>query len=154
MTGRAVTNSTCLIALERIGQLALLPQIFATVLAPPAVQSEFGSPIGWLAVEVVKDLRVVTALKTQLDDGEAHAIALAVELGDVFIILDDKKARRVARQMGLKVIGTVGVILRAKQKGMIPAIRPVLIALGERGFRMTPALYGEALRLAGEETSR
>ncbi len=172
-------------------------------------------------MEVVKDLRVVTALRTQLDDGEAHAIALAMELGDVFIILDDtqrcgskaflspqrfvrgegsractngrkrgalpagpterggspplsnsprglcvpsgmrlsfathsKKARRVARQMGLKVIGTVGVILRAKQKGVIAAIRPVLIALGERGFRMAPALYGEALRLAGEETSR
>lgn len=142
MTGRAVTNSTCLIALERIGQLALLPQIFATVLAPPAVQSEFGSPIGWLAVEAVKDLRVVTVLRTQLDDGEAHAIALAMELGDIFIILDDKKPRRVARQMGLKVIVTVGVVLRAERQGAIASTTPMLRALEETEFRIQAPRLG------------
>lgn len=106
--------------------------------------------IPWLTVRPVDDLRVVTALLTQLDDGEAQAIALAMELTDVSVILDDKKARRVARQAGLAVIGTFGVLLRAKRHGVVPAIRPLLAALREAGFRMTAALYDETLRLTGE----
>ena len=90
------------------------------------------------------------ALKTQLDMGESAAIALAMELGDALVILDDKKARRIGRQMGLRVVGTLGVLLRAKQSGAVPAVGPVLAALQQRGFRLTPALYQEALRLAGE----
>jgi predicted nucleic acid-binding protein len=150
LSGRAVTNSTCLIALERIGQLALLPRVFAAVLAPPLVSAEFGSPLDWLAVTPATNLNLITALRSQLDDGEAHAIALAMELGDVIAILDDKKARRIARQMGLTVIGTVGVLLRAKRQGLIPAVQPLIVALRDARFHMTPALYGEALRLAGE----
>jgi len=151
LTERAVTNSTCLIALERVGQLGLLPRVFSSVFAPPAVQDELGGPIEWLTLKEVSDLAVVTALRTQLDEGEAAAIALAMELGDVFVILDDKKARRVARQIGLNVIGTVGVLLRAKRQGIVPTIQPVLVALRQAGFRMTGELYAEALRLAGEE---
>lgn len=154
MTESAVTNSTCLIALERIGQLDVLARAFANVSAPPAVVEEFGTTIPWLTVRSVSDLRLVTALKTQLDDGEAHAIALAMELGDVVIVLDDKKARRVARYAGLTVIGTLGVLLRAKQRGVLPAVRPVLTALRDAGFRMTAALGDEALRLAGEDPGR
>lgn len=153
MTHRAVTNSTCLIALERIGRLNLLPQVFDAVFAPSAVQAEFQTRTDWLNVKGVADLAVATALRTQLDEGEASAIALAMELGDVFVILDDKKARRVARQIGLKVIGTVGVLLRAKRQGIIPAIRPLLMALQQIGFRMTDEIYKEALRVADEQTA-
>lgn len=151
MTEQAITNSTCLIALERIGQLELLPRVFATVFAPPEVQAELGRRPEWLTVEGVRDAAVVAALRTQLDDGEASAIALAMELGDVIVILDDKKARRIARQIGLKILGTIGVLLRAKRRGVIAAIHPMLTALQETGFRMTAGLYGEALRLAGED---
>lgn len=66
------------------------------------------------------------------------------------VILDDKKARRVARQAGLTVIGTLGVLLRAKRRGVVPTVGPPLTALQKAGFRMTRALYDEALRLAGE----
>jgi len=67
--------------------------------------------------------------------------------------LDDKKARRIARQIGLQVIGTVGVLLRAKREGVIAAIQPILAALQEAGFRMSDGLYAETLRLAGEDPS-
>ena len=144
MSDEAVTNSTCLIALERVGQLGLLPRVFKSVFAPPAVQAELGSRIEWLIVKEVSDPGVAAALRTQLDEGEAHTIALAMELGDAAVILDDKKARRVGRQIGLKVIGTVGVLLLAKRKGVIPAIRPLLEGLQQAGFRMTEALYEEA----------
>lgn len=151
MTGHVVIDSTCLIALERIDQLALIPRIFPTIIAPPGVQSEFGVPLNWLTVLPVKNSVVVEALKTQLDDGESQAIALALELGNALLILDDKKARRVARQLELRVTGTIGVLIRAKRQGVISAIAPLLTALEKVDFRLTSALRYEALRLCDEE---
>ena len=153
MTGQAVTDSTCRIALERIGQLDLLPRLFAAVFAPPAVQAELGSPLEWLVGRAASDLNVVTAPKTQRDEGEAEAITLAMELGDVSIILDDKKARRVARPVGLALIGTVGILLRAKRHGVLATVAPTLATLHDPGFHIPPALYREALRLENEEVS-
>jgi len=150
MTDQAVTNSTCLIALERIGQLGLLRQVFVALFIPPAVQTEFGVSVDWLIVKPVSGTGIVTALKTQLDEGEAQAIALAMESGDVFVVLDDKKARSIAKRMGLRVMGTIGILLRAKRKGAITKLKPLLNSLREVGFYMTDALYQEALRIAGE----
>ncbi len=153
MTEQAVTNSTCLIALERNGQLDLPPQVFNEVFAPPAVAAELGITLSWLKIKPIQQQAVAAALRTQLDEGEAYAIALAMELGNVFIILDDKKARRIAQQIGLKVIGTVGMFLRAKNKGVIAKVEPLLTALHQIGFHMTDALLREALRLSGEDKS-
>ena len=150
MTLDAVSDSTCLIGLERIGRLDLLPQVFSVVFAPTMVAAEVQTPLTWLRVQPVKNLAVVASLKTQMDEGEAEAIALAMELDDVFLILDDKKARRVAGQLDLKVIGTVGMLLRAKRLGVITEIKPLLRALLESDFRISESLIQEALRLAGE----
>jgi predicted nucleic acid-binding protein len=150
LSGRAITDSTCLIAMQRIGQLDILSQVFSTVIAPEAVREEVGIPIPWLDIRTPGNLAVVSALRTQLDDGEANVIALALELGDVSVILDDKKARRIARQMGLRVIGTVGILVRAKRKGVCGQVKPMLDALDNAGFRMTKSLRHEALRLSGE----
>lgn len=150
MSENAVSNSACLIALGRIGRLDLLSKSFETVNIPPAVQSELGRNIKWLIVKSVQNKAVVNSLKTQLDDGESEAIALAMELGDVFIVLDDKKARRIAKQLGLKVIGTVGLLLRAKKKCIVTEIKPILDALQEVDFRISDTVYQEALRLAEE----
>jgi predicted nucleic acid-binding protein len=82
LTQQAVTNSTCLIRLERIGQLNLLPQVFSTVFPPPTVVAEVSSPLSWLRVQAVQNTAVIATLRTQMDVGEAEAIALAMELGD------------------------------------------------------------------------
>lgn len=150
MNQQAVTNSTCLIGLERIGQLDLLPQVFSVVFAPPTVAVEVQTPLTWLTIQAVENLAFVTVLKTQMDEGEAEAIALAMELDDVILILDDKKARRVAQQLKLKVIGTVGMLLRAKNQGVITEIKPLLTELVQAEFRITNAILQEALRLSGE----
>lgn len=151
MSENAVSNSSCLIALEKIGYLDLLSKSFDTVTIPSAVQTEFGQNIDWLIVKSVQNKAVVNSLKTQIDDGESEAIALAMEeWTDIFIVLDDKKARRVAKQLGLKVIGTVGLLLRAKKKGIITEIKPTLNALQDVDFRIAETLYKKALRLAKE----
>lgn len=146
----AVTNSTCLIGLERIERLDILPQVFSSVTIPTAVSIEVGFEADWLRVRPVQNLAVAATLKTQVDEGEAEAIALAMELEDVFLILDDRKARQLALQLNLKVIGTVGMLLRAKRNGIIPEIKPLLTALNQANFRISEPLIQKALRIAGE----
>ena len=73
-----------------------------------------------------------------------------MELGDVFVILDDRKARLLALQLSLKVIGTVGMLLRAKRFGVITEVKPLLIALNQVDFRISEALVQKALQIAGE----
>src|SRR5206468_2464916 len=106
--------------------------------------------LSWLTIQKVNNLSLVAALNTQIHFGESQAIALATEIANSFLILDDKKARRIATQMGLKIIGTVGILLRAKQAGIILSVKPHLDALKAAGFHMTDAIYQEALRIAGE----
>ncbi|MEH2181185.1 DUF3368 domain-containing protein [Nostoc sp.] len=127
-----------------------MPQVFFPVIIPFAVESEVGLSAEWLTVQAVKNLAVVATLKTQIDAGEAEAIALAMEIEDVFIILDDRNARRIAQQIGLKVIGIVGMLLRAKQNSVIAEIKPLLTALEAADFRIAEPLVQNALRLPGE----
>ena len=107
MSDNAVSNSSCLIALDRIGRLEFLSQSFNQVSIPPAVKKEFGRNVDWLSVVHVRNSALVSSLQTQIGEGESEAIALAMEAKPSILILDDKKARRIANQLGLKVIGTV-----------------------------------------------
>jgi predicted nucleic acid-binding protein len=150
VSDKAVTNSTCLIGLQRIGQLEILPQVYPVVFTPQAVQAEVGITLSWLRVQAVQNTAFVTVLQESIHRGEAEAIALAIEVKDVVVILDEKKARAVAKKLGLQVTGTVGMLLRGKKRGVIPEVKPLLISLQEAGFRLSENLIQEALRLAGE----
>ena len=145
----AVVDAACLNGLERINALHLLPALLDPVIAPPAVITEFGSCPPWLVAEEPTDRSVVRALELVLDRGESEAIALAQEKGGR-IILDDRKAREVAVRMGVPITGTIGLLIKAKQSGIIPAIRPLLDALDAGQFHVSRALREEALRLANE----
>lgn len=144
-----VVDSTCLIGLERVGQLELLPKLFAPVIVPPKVQDEFGGEVDWLQVEVPANQALMRTLNLLVDEGEAQVITLALERG-CRVFLDDRKARRVAKEMGLSVIGTVSLLLRAKKAALIPAVKPILEMLEANGFYLSPELKTEALRLAAE----
>jgi predicted nucleic acid-binding protein len=145
----AILDSACLIGLERIGRLDLLPALLDPVCAPNAVEAEFGSRPEWLTIETPQDRGMIAALRLVVDPGEAEAITLAYEKG-WRLILDDQKAREAAMRLGIKITGTVGLLLRAKQSGLLPAIRPFLDALDAKSFRISSALRAEALHLAGE----
>ena len=150
MSERIVADSTCLIALERISYLDILPALFEPVLIPPAVAQEFGISLPWLKLERLFDQTLVVALKMMLDDGEAEAIALSQEQKCRIILDDVRQARNVGRHMGLRVIGTVGTLILAKQRGILPTIKPVLQNLDDTGFYVSAALKEEALRLVEE----
>jgi len=146
-----IANSSCLIALESIGQLELLQKIYGEILIPEAVRKEFGSNIpGWIRIGQVQDSKLIQALLLDLGPGEAEVIVLGLEQALRTLILDDKKARRFADELGLTFTGTVGVLLKAKQQGYLPSVRPMLEALEQKNFRVSLALKARALQLAGE----
>lgn len=144
-----VADSTCLIALERIDALEILPILFEPVLIPPEVDREFGVAHPWLKVETPANAALVSSLKLLVDEGEAEAIALANQRG-IRVILDDRQARLVATQLKVRVIGTLGCALKAKQAGAIASVRPLIEKLETHRFYLSASLKSEALRLAGE----
>jgi len=144
-----VSDSTCLIGLERIGELNILPALFDPIIIPPEVEREFGTKFSWLQTENLTSNLLVAALRLVMDAGEAEAIALASEKS-CLLISDDKQARAAAKRLGVAVIGTVGILVRAKQSGVVSVIKPILDDLELNGFFISRALREEALKLVGE----
>lgn len=149
MSGAVVSDSTCLIGLERVGELDILPALFYSVMIPPEVEREFDRSFEWLKVEILTSNLLTTALQMVVDMGEAEAIALASEK-NCLLISDDKQARSAAKQLGVAVIGTVGILIRAKQNGIISEIKPILKNLEINDFFISRALREEALKIAEE----
>jgi uncharacterized protein len=145
----AVLDSACLIGLERVGMLDILPGLLYPIFAPPAVISEFGSCPDWISAVPVSDPGMVAAMRLSVDPGESEAITLAYSMS-LRIILDDLKARQIAQKLGLSVTGTVGLVVKAKQAGIISSASEILDELVAHHFRISQSLYKEALRLAGE----
>lgn len=144
-----VADSTCLIGLERIGRLNVLPELFEPVFIPNEVANEFGVSFSWLKIETPSNFALVNALKLSVDDGEAEAIALALEK-NCKVILDDKQARFVAKKLGLEIVGTIGMFVAAKQNNLIDSLKTVLDDLENNGFRMSENLKAAALKIVGE----
>ena len=146
-----ISNTSCLIALEAIGRLDLLQSLYQNLLIPPGVAGEWGSALpSWIAVHPVQNQTLIQALRLQLGPGEAETIALAAETASSRLIIDDQRARRIATQLGMSITGTIGIILRAKQLGLVPLVRPLFDDLRANGFWLSNALLQQALQIAGE----
>lgn len=152
---KVVADASCLIALQHVGRLGLLQQLFGDgVVIPRAVQPEVAPTLPdmpeWIrVVDVAKPSRP-ELLAGRMGEGETEALALADEIEAKAVIVDDLAARRTARELGLRIVGTAGILVRAKQRGLIPAVRPVLDALLAAGFRLSAKVYGRILSAAGE----
>jgi len=147
---QAISNSACIIILERIGRLDLLRALYQRLVIPDEVHAECGIAAEWLEIRQLARQDIFDSLCLRLGRGEAAAIALATELAPVDLILDDLKARRIAAQLNLHVIGTVGLLLRAKQSRHITLIAPVLEDMMCAGFHLGEELHAAALHMAGE----
>ena len=109
-----ISDTSCLIILHKIGELDILRKVYASVTTTPEVAVEFGYELpDWIHIENVKDKKYQEFLETQIDWGEASAIALAKEMEDPLLLLDDLKARKLATKLNLKFTGTLGVIHKA-----------------------------------------
>lgn len=154
-----VSDTSPLIKLAGVGLLELLPQLYGEVWIPDTVRAEYqvkaatGDPdfatLPWLRVQPGSTEPSLQAL-SGLGAGEATAIALAQTSTARLLILDDKAGRRIAAQLNLPIVGTLGVLLAAKQIGLLPQVRPVLTAMVAQGRRISPRLHEDVLWLAGE----
>jgi predicted nucleic acid-binding protein len=158
-----ISNTGPLIALAKADQLALLEALFVRVRIPPAVHRELLAKVGPEAARLDEALRglikvtpaapLVPEVKTatlRLDAGEQQVIALAYEREASLVIIDERLARTAARQLGLAVTGLVGVLLRAQEAGLVPAVRPLLEEIRQQGYWLSDEIMELAARLAGE----
>lgn len=159
-----VSDTTPLIGLAVIGRFELLRELFGEVYIPRAVYNEavvFGREQGgakgevtqakWIKVSEVKDRLAVEVLLDELDLGEAEAIVLARELNADWVLMDEKKGRRKVEQLGLQKIGTIGILLKAKEMGYIEVLRPELERLRAKGFSISQQVVDAVLERANEK---
>jgi predicted nucleic acid-binding protein len=147
-----ISDTSCLIILTKIGEIDLLRQLYKTVTITQDISLEYGENLPeWFEVQKVKDHYRQQLLEMQIDKGEASAIALALETRDNIVILDDWKARKVAEHLGISVTGTLGVIIKAKNTGIIPSIKPYLDKIRDTNFRISEELEQIALKEANEK---
>lgn len=152
-----VSNSSPLIALAKIGMLDIIKY---DIVIPKAVFDEITRPNRQYAKELykwgrdktieVKNKKAVEYLVLIINRGEAETIALAEELNADAVLIDDLKARKIAKLRGLNIIGTIGVLLDAKEKGIIGELKPLLDMLIKKKIRVSKELYDHALELANE----
>jgi hypothetical protein len=156
-----IVNTSPLQYLHQIGQLDLFPKLFGRIIVPQAVAAELaaGRRLGVSLPEPETldwiDLRLPASpvgglLSWDLGAGESAVLSLALEQPGSWVVLDDKLARQAAVHLNLPLLGTAGILLRAKHTGHLRAVRPVLNQLGALGFRLTPATVRNILDLAQE----
>lgn len=146
-----VSDTSCFIVLDNLGELELLKLSYGNILTTREVVEEFGKDLPkWVDIKSPINLKFQQQLELELGKGEASAIALAVEIKDCTIIIDDQKARNIAEKLNLEITGTLGVIIKAKKKNIIPSIKPFLKKLKNTDFRYSDVLEEIALRESGE----
>lgn len=155
-----ISDNTPLVALWVLGRLDLLRDLYGEVLIPQAVHDEFiateearrqsalnSAP--WIKVASVSNTKRVL-LYIGLDRGEAEVLALAEEQTARLVIIDERKGRRYAKRLGLPLTGTLGILLLAKEKGLLPALAPLIEELQKAGLHLGTKLVKKVLKLAGE----
>ncbi|MBE9062501.1 DUF3368 domain-containing protein [cf. Phormidesmis sp. LEGE 11477] len=155
-----VSNTSPILNLAIINQLDLLREQFGQIQVPLMVLQELkvdedrpGSEVirtavatGWIQPVEVHNLSIVQLLNQTLDAGESEAIALALETSAEWTLLDERDARKIAKSLGLRVTGILGILLKAKQSGDILSLKPYLEDLRQKaGFRIAPTLLSQLL---------
>lgn len=158
-----VSNTTPLIGFASIQRFDILQQLFGEIYIAQAVYSEAvvaGREVGgarkevmeadWIKITNAQDQSAVQELLGEMDLGEAETIVLARELHADWVLMDEKKGRRKLEQFGLSKIGTVGILLKAKQVGLLTAIAPEVKKLRQQGFSLSQAVVDAVLQQADE----
>ena len=146
-----ISDTSTLILFHKIDEFSLLRKVYKEVITTPEIAEEFGEILpDWIKIQTVSDKKYQDFLETQVDYGEASAIALATEYDDVLLLLDDLKARKLAIQLKFKITGTLGVIHKAKQMSIIDKVKPLIDKLLLTDFRVADNIIEEILRLNNE----
>jgi hypothetical protein len=158
-----VSDTTPISELAKVDHLDLLPKLFGKVVIPQGVFDELQvgehpaaklvQDLSWLEVVTVNNQQLVRELQQsfKLDLGESEAIALAEEIRASQLLIDERAARKVAMARKLPLIGTVGILLLAKRRGLLDSVKDVLDEMKAQGMRISDRLYVQVLTLAQEQ---
>ena len=155
---KVVSNTTPLIALADIGHLDLLQKLYGEILIPEAVLNEIKTEpaktvvnnSSWIKVKKIKKNDEKSLFRAKLHAGEVEVMILADEMNADLLLMDDNAAKKTAKFLGMTVTGTLGILIRAKREGYIPAVRPLLDALMTDGLYISDAVRDYVLEAAGE----
>lgn len=159
---RVIVNSTPLIVLCNVGKLEILRALYTEITIPEAVFAEVTKKedsacqivkksLDWIRVERILSPSDKKMYQAKLHDGEVEVMILAQEgVRADLVILDDNAAKKTAKYLGLTVTGTLGILLKAKKAGIIPAIAPVLEEVKKNGFYISGTVERMVLSEAGE----
>jgi predicted nucleic acid-binding protein len=151
MPKTVISDTSALIVFHKIEEFELLQKVYRELFTTPEIAKEFGEPLpDWIKIQSANDKKYQDFLYTQVDYGEASAIALASEFEDVLLLLDDLKARKLATRLHLKITGTLGVIHKAKQMKIIDRVKPLIDKLLLTDFHVAENIVEEILRLNNE----
>ncbi len=173
MHRKVIANTTPLIALADIGHLDLLQKLYGEIMIPRAVLDEIKSEpaksivraalktavkmtaennsVTWINVCSISDVNAKRLYRAKLHAGEVEVMILAEEQNADLVLMDDNAAKKTAKFMGLKVTGTLGVLLRAKREGHIKEVQPLMKRLIETGMFISENICRYVLKEAGEE---
>ena len=162
-----VADTGPLIILSGIAHLFLLKKLYSTIHIPKTVLEELQLSLshpetksitaaldaGWIEVHHIEDnaYPAFKELKKVVDPGEAEAIVLGKIIDCDFLIIDDRKGRKVAVNHGLQIVGVAGILLAAKHKGYIKTVKPLLEKMANIGYRLSSGLCTEIIKMAGEK---
>jgi predicted nucleic acid-binding protein len=158
---KVVSNTTPIISLLKIDKLHVLKELYGVIYLPLEVFNEIEagknkdfyvdlSKFEWIKIQKIKNKKSLSYF-LDLDKGEAEAIVLAAEIGADRIILDETLGRFHAKHAGLKVTGTLGILLKAKQLGFVSELKSLLLELRIKGIWLSDRLIEEMLKLANEK---
>lgn len=145
-----VSDTSCLILFHKIGELDLLNKLYGKLFITDVVFKEFNQPIpNWIEI-VQLNTDVDKGLSGYLDAGEATSIALALEHEGSLLIIDENKGRKAAKEMGISVTGSLGVLITAKSKGHLKSVKPIIEKIQRTNFRISENLIERAIEKANE----
>lgn len=157
-----VSDTSPVRALAHVDCLQHLGRLFPTVLVPPLVVDELVKPgrrsqpilvanLPFFRIEAPVEFDRIALMSSKIHAPEAQALALALEQNVDLVMIDEAEGRRIARKLGLSMIGALGVLVRMRQQNWIGELKPVIISLRDNlDFRMSPALISSVLRSVGE----
>ncbi len=157
---KIVSNTTPLISLLKIEKLTILEELYGRIIIPQEVYNELESgkhkdyyidltTLNWIEIKSIENRKALSYLM-DLDKGEAETIILAKEIKADLVIIDERVGRYYAKNANLKITGTLGVLLKAKNEGILKAIKPHLTELKEKGIWLSDTLIADILTLSKE----
>lgn len=144
-------DTSCLIFLGKIDTIHLLQKLYDKTIITQEIADEYIDPLPkWIEIQIPKEKRYQKILEQRIDKGEASLMVLALELQHCVVSIDDLRARKVAKDLDLRLTGTLGIILKAKNTGLITSTKEAIEKLKRVNFRISEKIEKELLRLSNE----